>query len=56
MTRATYTVPLIVRMPAEVLHTEAFRDVLRDYCSALDAEGAFARLSWADAKQIGAPA
>jgi hypothetical protein len=42
MTRATYTVPdnpadpeaaaleRIVRMPAEVLHTEAFRDVLRD--------------------------
>jgi hypothetical protein len=62
----TYTVPdspadpeaaaleLIVRLPADILHTGAFRDVLQDYCSVSDAEGAFAGLSWADAKNIAA--
>jgi hypothetical protein len=29
---------LIVRMPAEILHTEAFTDALLRYCSALHAE------------------
>jgi hypothetical protein len=62
----TYTVPtapadvesaaleLIVRLPADILHTTAFTTVLQDYCGVLHAEGAFADLSWADAKNIAA--
>jgi hypothetical protein len=45
---------LIVRLPADILHTTAFTTVLQDYCSVLDAEGAFAGLTWADAKNIAA--
>jgi len=41
-------------MPGEVLHTDEFTPVLQDYCGALHAEGAFAGLLWADAKQIAA--
>ena len=62
----TYTVPdnptdpelaaleLIVRLPADVLHSDAFTTVLQDYCSVLDAEGCFDGLSWDDAKNIAA--
>jgi hypothetical protein len=45
---------LIVRLPADILRTAAFTTVLQDYCSVLHAEGAFAGLSWADAKQVAA--
>ncbi|MDT5091386.1 MAG: hypothetical protein QOH60_749 [Mycobacterium sp.] len=45
---------LIVRLPVDILHTDAFGPVLQDFCSVLDAEGAFAGLSWADAKNIAA--
>ena len=45
---------LIVRLPADILDSDAFRDVLRDYCSVLSAEGAFTGLSWLDAKQVAA--
>jgi hypothetical protein len=45
---------LIVRLPADILRTAAFTTVLQDYCSVLHAEGAFAGLSWPDAKQIAA--
>jgi hypothetical protein len=66
MTAPTYTVPdnpadpeaaaldLIVRLPGEFLRTNAFTAALQDYCGALDAEGAFAGLSWPDAQQIAA--
>jgi hypothetical protein len=65
----TYTVPtaptdpeaaaleLIVRLPIEVLHPQfphMLTEVLQDYCGVLHAEGAFAGLSWADAKAIAA--
>jgi hypothetical protein len=62
----TYTVPdnpadpeaaaleLIVRLPADLLGTNAFTSVLQDYCGALEVEGAFAGLSWSDAKAIAA--
>jgi len=62
----TYTVPnspadpeaaaleLIVRVPAEVLHTDAFTPVLQDYCGVLHAEGAFAGLAWDDARRVAA--
>jgi hypothetical protein len=36
------------------MHTDALTEVLQDYCGALHAEGAFAGLSWADAKQLAA--
>jgi hypothetical protein len=45
---------LIVRLPADLLHTDVFTPVLRDYCTLLHTEGAFVGLSWADAKQIAA--
>jgi hypothetical protein len=45
---------LIVRLPGDIFHTDAFTTVLQDYCGALDVEGAFAGLSWADAKQVAA--
>jgi hypothetical protein len=62
----TYTVPdspadpeaaaleLIVRLPAEILHSEGFTPTLQDYCAPLQAEGAFAGLSWPDAKAVAA--
>jgi hypothetical protein len=45
---------LIVRLPAAILHTEGFTPILQDYCTLLHAEGAFAGLSWTDAKNIAA--
>jgi hypothetical protein len=63
---STYTVPdnpadveaaaldLIVRLPGRIMQTDALTEVLQDYCGALHAEGAFAGLSWADAKHIAA--
>jgi hypothetical protein len=60
----TYTVPtnpsdpelaaleLIVRLPAMLLGSDTFTTVLQDFCGLLHAEGAFAGLSWADARQI----
>ena len=66
MTTTPYTVPdnpidpergaleLIVRMPENILHTDVLRPALQDYCGVLQAEGAFAGLSWADAKTIAA--
>jgi hypothetical protein len=66
MTTTTYTAPdnppdpeaaaldLIVRLPADILHTTALSTVLQDYCGVLHAEGAFAGLSWDDAKNIAA--
>jgi len=45
---------LIVRLPADILHTTRFTAELQDYCSVLDAEGCFSGLTWADAKQIAA--
>ena len=70
MTMTTYTVPanpadaesaaleLVVRLPALVLVlvlvAEHFTLPLRDYCGALRVEGAFAGLSWPDAKQVAA--
>ena len=48
---------LIVRLPVEVLHPQfpdMLTEVLQDYCGVLHAEGAFAGLSWADAKAIAA--
>jgi len=60
---ASYTVPdnpadpeaaaldLIERRPADILHTGAFTEVLQDYCSVPHADGAFAGLEWADARQ-----
>ena len=65
----TYTVPtnptdveaaaleLIVRLPREVLTDECPDELtaaLQDYAGVLHAEGAFAGLSWADAKAIAA--
>jgi len=65
----TYTVPdspadpevaaleLIVRMPGQVLHPQhphLLTEVLQDFCGVLHAEGCFAGLSWADAKQLAA--
>jgi hypothetical protein len=63
----TYTVParpadpeaaaleLIVRLPREILRTNAFTATLQDYCGVLHAEGAFASLSWPDAKAVAGP-
>jgi len=63
---ASYTVPdnpadpeaaaldLIERLPADILHIGAFTEVLQDYCSVPHADGAFAGLEWADARQIAA--
>lgn len=60
----TYTVPahpadaehaaleLIVRAPAEIHHTDAFTEVLQDYCGLLDAENVFAGLCWHDARHV----
>jgi hypothetical protein len=52
---------LIVRLPASIsdvlaaeVETGGITQVLQDYCSALDAEGAFSGLSWADAKPVAA--
>ena len=48
---------LIVRLPVEVLHPQfphMLTEVLQDYCGVLPTEGAFAGLSWADAKNIAA--
>jgi hypothetical protein len=62
----TYTVPdnpadveaaaleLIVRVPGQIMHTDALTEVLQDYCGALHAESAFAGLSWEDAKNVAA--
>jgi hypothetical protein len=66
MTQAAYTVPdtpadpeaaaldLILRLPGQIMHTDAVTEVLQDYCGALHAEGAFAGLSWGDAKAVAA--
>jgi hypothetical protein len=43
-----------VRLPADILQTDAITAVLQDYCGVLHAEGAFAGLSWDDAKTIAA--
>jgi hypothetical protein len=48
---------LELRLPVEILHPQfpdMLTEVLQDYCGVLDAEGAFAGLSWADAKNIAA--
>jgi hypothetical protein len=52
---------LIVRLPSSLSARLAVAaqnfglvEILQDYCSVLDAEGAFAGLSWSDAKQIAA--
>lgn len=45
-----------MQLPGEVMHTDAYRTVLQDYCGMLHAEGAFAGLSWPDAKQVAAAA
>lgn len=45
---------LIVRLPASVLHSDAFTEVLQDYCGVLSAEGALAGLAWHDARQVAA--
>ena len=62
----TYTVPdspadveaaaleLIVRLPGQIMHTEALAEVLQDYAGVLHAEGCFAGLSWDDAKAVAA--
>jgi len=41
---------LIVRLPAQLLHTDALTAVLQDYAGLLHAEGAVAGMSWHDAK------
>jgi hypothetical protein len=41
------------RLAAEVAEA-GLTEILQDYCGALDAEGAFAGLAWADAKPIAA--
>jgi hypothetical protein len=63
---ASYTVPdnpadpeaaaldLIGALPGDILHTGAFTEVLQDYCSVPHADGAFAGLESADARQIAA--
>jgi hypothetical protein len=43
---------LIVRLPGQIMHTDALTEVLQDYCGMLHAEGAFAGLSWDDAKNV----
>jgi hypothetical protein len=46
-----------VRLPVEILHPEfphLLTDVLQDYCGVLHAEGAFAGLTWSDAKDLAA--
>jgi hypothetical protein len=52
---------LIVRMPTsisgrltEAAYVSGLTEILQDYCSVLDAEGAFVGLSWLDAKPIAA--
>jgi hypothetical protein len=57
----TAALELIVRMPTSISDrlTEAayvlgLTEILQDYCTVLDAEGAFTGLSWADAKPIAA--
>ena len=45
---------LIVRLPGQIMHTDALTEVLQDYCGMLHAEGAFAGLSWDDAKNVAA--
>lgn len=65
-TATTYAIPdnpadpeaaaleLIVRMPSDVLHTNALMEVLQDYCGVLHAERVFTGLVWDDAKAIAA--
>jgi hypothetical protein len=43
-----------VRLPANILNTDACREALQDYCGVLHAEGAFAGMTWPDAKQVAA--
>ncbi len=50
----TAALELIVRIPAEVLGTDAYTTVLQDYCGILHAESAFAGLSWNDARHVAA--
>jgi hypothetical protein len=52
---------LIVRLPASIsdrlaaqVETAGLTQILQDYCTVLDAEGAFSGLSWADAKPVAA--
>jgi hypothetical protein len=45
---------LIVQLPAQLLDTHAFTAVLQDLCDLLHAEGAFAGLSWNEARQVAA--
>jgi hypothetical protein len=52
---------LIVRLPASIsdvlaaeVEAAGLTQILQDYCGALDAEGAFSGLSWADAKPVAA--
>ena len=66
MTTPVYTVPdnpadpeaaaleLIVRLPAEIHRSEGFTPILQDHCALLQMEGAFAGLSWHDAKGVAA--
>jgi hypothetical protein len=66
MTQAAFTVPnfpadveaaaldLIVRMPEEVMHTSAVREILQEFTTVLHAEGCFAGLAWDDAKAVAA--
>lgn len=51
----TAALNLIVELPTEFTPSNgAFREVLQDYCGLLQAEGAFADLTWPDAKQVAA--
>ena len=43
-----------MRIPVGVLGTDAYTTVLQDYCGILHAEGAFAGLSWRDARHVAA--
>ncbi|WP_156746715.1 hypothetical protein [Mycobacterium sp. E2733] len=45
---------LIVQLPAKLLDTHAFTEVLQDLCGPLHAEGALAGLCWDDARQVAA--
>jgi hypothetical protein len=52
---------LIVRMPSSIsprlaadAEASGLTEILQDYCSVLDAEGAFSGLSWVDAKPVAA--
>lgn len=45
---------LIVQLPAQLLGTSAFTEVLQDLCGLLHAESALTGLCWDDARQVAA--